>query len=92
MTKTINLAQTAKFLKELYERKEIEGKVSGQFRLIHFPSHLLTIPSVGKQIVYHAVQSAPDEPSTADDLTALEHKITTLRSAPTSAKTTEKNL
>jgi hypothetical protein len=48
--------------------------------------------SSDKPTVYHALQSAPDESSTNDDLATLEHKIITLGAKLTSAKTTEGNL
>jgi len=53
---------------------------------------VLTARSIGKQIVYHAVQSAPEESSTEDDIAALDDRITKIRTELTSAKTTEKNL
>jgi 26S proteasome regulatory subunit, ATPase 3, interacting protein len=54
--------------------------------------HLLTTSTIGKQIVYHAVQSAPGKLSTEDDVAALDDRITKFRNELTSAKTTEKNL
>lgn len=42
--------------------------------------------------MYHAVQSAPDESSTDEDLGAAEDKITKFRTEISSAKTTEKKL
>jgi 26S proteasome regulatory subunit, ATPase 3, interacting protein len=76
----------------MHERKEIEGKASGQSSRDYLSFHLLTTSAIGKQIVYHALQSAPDKSSTENDVAAMDDRITKLRSELTSAKSTEKNL
>lgn len=90
----VSKAAAAKFLKEMHERKEIEGRAFGKFFAWSCARYQLSessLPNPGKQLVYHALQDAPDE-ATPDDFLAMEELITTQRDEILAAKAREKVL
>ena len=91
-------ANAVKYLKDLHDRKEIEGKAQGKFAPPNL-HHLLTKFSVltthnctGKQTVYHSIQDPATDSTSSTDLTALDTDLNTLRSTLFSHKATEKAL
>ena len=86
-----NVANTVKILKELHEKNLIAGKTAGSQQL-----HLSRIQPLsnqrlptGKQIVYHALQTAQDH-ATPEELAALDTEITALREDLAASKAEEK--
>ncbi|KAL2356138.1 Tat binding protein 1-interacting protein-domain-containing protein [Cryomyces antarcticus] len=76
----VTKAVAAKVLKEMHERKEIEGRAAGGCVLHPW-----------KQIVYHAIQN-PSDAATPEDLAATDASIARLRDSTTTLRTTEKAL
>ena len=90
----MGLAYAAKALKEMHERKEIEGRAAGCF-----PFHIDTRRTVthgistglGKQLVYHVLQDPADD-LMPDALHTMDQEIQQLQNDLTVYKSREKEL
>lgn len=82
-------AAAVKYLKDMHERQQVVGCVSGMVKssimtsssfFLFFVLASKTDPTPGKAIVYHLPQSTNDLPS-PETLTAMSNELTTLRSS-----------
>lgn len=92
----VNKAYAAKALKEMHERREIEGRVSGAVSTqpLHGSTRDLInyrLKILGKQTVYHTIQDPADDAS-PESLAAIDKELEGLREEIAGGKTREKAL